>query len=68
MDIQRNISGIWIFQGEKTKRTLRCLEDCDEQKRRRIMVKVFVKKLWKTCVVFLSATLREIGDKHGIVR
>lgn len=67
MDIQRNISGIWIFQGEKMKRTLRCLEDCDEQTQKdyiKSLDKVSLEKL----VLSLSATLREIGDKHGIVR
>jgi len=67
MDIQRNISGIWIFQGEKMKRTLRCLEDCDI-KTQVDYVSSLDKENLEKLVLSLSATLREIGDKHGIVR
>lgn len=67
MDIQRNISGIWIFHGEKMKRTLRCLEDCDI-KTQVDYVKSLDKESLEKIVLSLTSTLRQIGDKHGIVR
>lgn len=49
------------------KRTLRCLEDCDRQTQIDYVSSLDKENLEKL-VLSLSATLREIGDKHGIVR
>lgn len=65
---RRNLSGIYIFDKfpEDEKRQPTCIEDCQEEVRRKWLESLEKEALIRT-VDHLCETLREISDQFGIV-
>lgn len=65
---RRNLSGIYIFDKfpEDEKRQPTCLEDCQEETRKK-WLETLEKEALINCVEHLCKTIRAISDKFGII-
>lgn len=68
MNKRRNLSGIYIFDKfpEEEHREPTCIEDCQEETRKKWLEAQDKEALIRT-VEFLCETLRKISDQFGIV-
>lgn len=66
---RRNLSGIYIFDKfpEDEKRQPTCLEDCQEETRKKWLETLSREALINT-IEYLCKTLREVSDQFGITQ
>lgn len=68
MNKRRNLSGIYIFDKfpEDEKRKPTCIEDCQEETRRKWLEALEKEALIRT-IEHLCSTLRNLSDQFGII-